>query len=266
VLRLEGVLNIRDLGGIAAFDGHSVALGRLYRSGSLHEMTGTDRSVLMGLGISTIIDLRSAWERTRQPYSLDGARLVHAPLVDGRFMASIVERFESRRLTSEEIEDWWTFIRVYQTPEEHLGEIRTVFAEILRAPPGSAVLFHCRGGKDRTGFIAALLLGALGVPRSGIARDFLLSNHAMHDGRVTQDSSRMTAMLQESGLSERAIESLTGVREEWLHQLLDGIAARYGSVASYVSNEVGIEAEGLTRLRQAYLDPPRPGVPLRGVE
>ena len=257
MLRLEGVLNFRDLGGIAASDGRRVAPGRLYRSASLHEMTDADRSSLEDLGIGTIIDLRSDWERGRQPYSLAGARMVGAPLVSDERMASIVARFEGGTLTSEELEDWWTFTRVYQTPEEHLAAIRMVFDEFLGVRPGGAVLFHCRGGKDRTGLIAALLLDALGVPRAGIVGDFLRSNGAMDDAAATEDFARLAASLERSGVTRRAIEAITSVKEQWLHVLLDGISSRYGSVRSYLADTVGIGDIGLKRLREIYLD--RPG-------
>lgn len=256
VLRLEAVLNIRDLGGIATSDGRRVAPGRLYRSASLHQMTDADRSSLEGLGIATIIDLRSNWERGRQAYSLEGARMVSAPLVTDERMASIVARFDGGTLTSEELEDWWTFTGVYQTPGEHLEAIRRVFDEFLGIPPGGAVLFHCRGGKDRTGVIAALLLEALGVPRPAMVRDFLLSNAAGDDVAATEDFARLAATLQRSGLSGRAIEAMTGVEEQWLHTLLDGISSRYGSVRSYLADTVGMGETGLRRLRETYLEPP----------
>ena len=256
VLRMEGVFNIRDLGGIATSDGRRIAPGRLYRSASLHEMTDTDRSAFERLGIGTVIDLRSHWERGRQPYSLEGARMVNAPLVTDERMAAIVARFDGGTLTSDEVEDWWTFAGVYQTPEEHLEAMRIVFDEFVGVPPGEAILFHCRGGKDRTGLIAALLLEALGVPRAGIVWDFLLSNGASDDVAATEDFARLTAVLGRSGLSRRAIEAMTGVEEDWLQTLLAGICSRYGSVRSYLADTVGIGEPGLKRLRENYLEPP----------
>ena len=53
-----------------------------------------------------------------------------------------------------------------------------VYARFLRllAESDAPVVFHCSAGKDRTGFGAALLLAALGVPKAGIEADFLRTN------------------------------------------------------------------------------------------
>jgi protein-tyrosine phosphatase len=43
-------------------------------------------------------------------------------------------------------------------------------------PSGTATLFHCAAGRDRTGIIAALLLGLVGVTDGQIAMDYVQSN------------------------------------------------------------------------------------------
>lgn len=48
--------------------------------------------------------------------------------------------------------------------------------EIYLDEKSYAILHHCHGGKDRTGFGSALILGILGVPKAEIMRDYLLSN------------------------------------------------------------------------------------------
>jgi protein-tyrosine phosphatase len=47
--------------------------------------------------------------------------------------------------------------------------------EAIATEPAPA-LFHCHTGKDRTGFLAALILGALGVSDEDIMADYLTSN------------------------------------------------------------------------------------------
>lgn len=51
------------------------------------------------------------------------------------------------------------------------------------------MIFHCSAGKDRTGILAALLLGVLGVPDEDIARDYALTAPHMksHIARLSQD-------------------------------------------------------------------------------
>jgi protein tyrosine/serine phosphatase len=42
-----------------------------------------------------------------------------------------------------------------------------------------SVLFHCLGGRDRTGILAALVLSVAGVPNVLIEDDFVLSDERM---------------------------------------------------------------------------------------
>ena len=49
-----------------------------------------------------------------------------------------------------------------------------LFEHLLQAE--GPLVFHCTAGKDRTGFAAALILHALGVPRAVVMQDYLLTN------------------------------------------------------------------------------------------
>src|SRR5260370_17255457 len=56
---------------------------------------------------------------------------------------------------------------------------REAFGAALRllcAPGRLPLLYHCTGGKDRAGWMTAIVLTALGVPRELVLRDYLLSN------------------------------------------------------------------------------------------
>ena len=82
-LHMEQVHNIRDIGGVPTRFGPYVATGRLFRSASPHEMTGADRDILRRLGIRTIVDLRTRWERDRQAYEIAGVDILSIPLAAG---------------------------------------------------------------------------------------------------------------------------------------------------------------------------------------
>jgi len=253
-LVLERVRNIRDIGGVVTRSGRQVAEGRLVRSASPHEMTDADRAALLRLGVRTMIDLRTRWERDRQPYTLAGADLLAVPLAAEDAVSSITERFMAGDLTSAELEDWWSLVGIYDAPETQAAGIRRVFDALLQVAPGEAVLFHCRGGKDRTGLIAALALETLGVDRALVLQDFLLSRDAPHRD-PTAEAEAMRAAMEKMELSRAAIRSLSGVRAEWLSALLERVEADYGSVAAYLSDHIGIGADGVDRFRYLYLDP-----------
>ena len=255
VVRFEGIVNARDLGGLATSNGGCVAPGRLYRSASLHEMTGADRSTLEALGIRVIIDLRAEWERREHPYEWTKGRMVLAPLVDDDLVESITGRFTDGTLRSSELEDWWDLTRVFQAPEERAPEIGTIFETLLGADPAEGVLFHCRGGKDRTGMVAALVLEALGVTRTEVLADFMLSNESGDAERMTEEFKAIATAPGRKPWSAEARFSLTGVRREWLDTLSRGIEDRYGSVTDYLTGRVGISPGDLARLRERYVVP-----------
>jgi protein-tyrosine phosphatase len=260
--RLERVLNLRDLGGLATPDGRCVANGRIFRSGSLHEMTDADRSTLERLGIRTVIDLRSAWERHHQPYEWAAVRLVPAPLADDSLVQSIFTRFEAGTLKADEIADWWQLTGVHQSPVKHPASIRTIFQTLMEAAPDAAVLYHCTGGKDRTGMVSALVLEALGVRREAIVADFMLSNRLLDaEARADEFAARADEFAAradfENGASLVAQDlfPLTGVRKDWLDTFFGQVARRFGSVERYLIDEVGLGRSGLTELRTRYLQP-----------
>ena len=251
-LRPEGVPNFRSLAG-ATFAGRRLTPGRLYRSGSLHQMTDAGRATLDDLGIRTVIDLRCEWERMQHPYRWDGLEIVLAPLVENHVVTSMVERFKSATITSEELEDWWNATRVFQAPEEQIPSIRVIFDRLLRLPGDGAVLIHCRGGKDRTGMVSAFVLDALGVRREDVMADFVRTNDESQEWAQREAA----AIVNRGGvvLSPAAIAAFSGVRAEWLDTLFERVAAQYGSVAEYLAGHIGIGDRGVARLRKLYLEP-----------
>lgn len=63
----------------------------------------------------------------------------------------------------------------YFTHKEAI-ESQKKFLELCRDNKEGSLLFHCKDGKDRTGFMAALILEVLGVKREDIMKDYLMTN------------------------------------------------------------------------------------------
>lgn len=253
VIRLEKVQNLRQLGGLPTARGLQVVPNLLFRSGTLHEMTTGDRAVLEGLGIRIVIDLRSAFEQERQSYEWPVGRKVAAPLADDGAVAAIFGRFQAGSLSERDVEDWWNLTRVFDIPGDHRDSLRTVFRTLLEAAPAEGVLYHCTGGKDRTGVVSALVLDALGVARPAILDDFLLTN----TGARARAAEFIEWMERATGrsLTPEAAYWLAGVKEEWLEEFFRRLADRYGSTAQYLRDELGVGPEDLTALRRQYLEP-----------
>ena len=254
-ISLGTVQNLRELGGLPAADRCRVASGRLFRSGSLHEASPADRAALEAMGIRITIDLRSAFEQARQSYEWPSGRRVAAPLAHDEAVAAIFARFQGGGLTERDVENWWHLTGVFRLPEEHVSSMRTIFTTLLQAGPGEGVLFHCTGGKDRTGVVAAFLLEALGATRQVILEDFLLTNV----GAAARAAEFVEWMKRATGQAMRPEMAywLAGVKGEWLETLLDQTAARYGSITGYLRDRLGFGGQEVAALRGLYLE--RPG-------
>lgn len=235
---LEGCFNFRDLGGRVTRSGQRVRTGRLFRSDALHHMTPADVSrVRDALGVRTVVDLRSGVEREAEaPAALCAppVTLHHVPLFDR-------ERTGAGSAASLSLGQLYALM--LQFAREQI--VRTV--GILTESEAPAV-FHCAAGKDRTGVVAAVLLGALDVSDEVIVEDYA-------DTRRSLD--RIVARLRESDSYGYVFEELP---PETLHaepatmeELLAHVRSRYGSMQGYL-REAGVADTALDRLAERLLE------------
>jgi protein-tyrosine phosphatase len=178
----------RDLGGLRTSDGRTIRAGALVRARSLDQLTEAGWSALRALGVRTLIDLRNEDERSCAP-SPSGIRCLHVPL-DGVY---------DREFWDEWAADWRFGTPVYYGP--HLARFpersSAVLEAIASAPPGG-VLFHCMGGRDRTGMIAMLVLALVGVAPEDIVADYELSAGGH------PDAAAVAAGVERAGTTARA--------------------------------------------------------------
>jgi protein-tyrosine phosphatase len=171
-LVFEGCFNFRDLGGYPTADGRRTRWRRLFRADGLSRLTENDLSALAGLGVVTVIDLRTDLEADTQgrfPDGVEGVHYHHLPLTD-------------TLPGEEETPDW---DRAAFVSERYLAMLSEGMATVASAvglladPERQPAVFHCSVGKDRTGVLSALVLGFLGVPDEIIVEDYALSYEAM---------------------------------------------------------------------------------------
>ena len=150
---LEGTKNTRDLGGMPVAGGR-LRNGRLYRSGALCFATPGDVAKLNGLGLHTLVDLR-----TDKEIEKDGA---------DRLVLPENLRFPMTSYHGRGGEAYRSLL--LQNPQALRG-----FFNLLARSDSYPILYHCSAGKDRVGILTALLLDALGTPRELILDDYLQS-------------------------------------------------------------------------------------------
>jgi protein-tyrosine phosphatase len=236
-LAWEGVLNARDLGGYPTADGRQTRWGAVVRSDSLTALTSAGREALISHGVRSMVDLRLPGEVADQPNPFaepadHGIAYANVSFVDPAAAPP---------------EDAITLADGYKRMLDRFQkQVAAVMAAIAEAP-GGGVLVHCAAGKDRTGLIAALLLGLAGVAPETIAADYALTAECLRP--------REQAWL-ENGPGDRA------EREEQLRRfaptaavmeaVLEHLTVRYGGVAAYLL-EAGVAPEDLDRLRARLL-------------
>ncbi len=219
LIKLEGCLNFRDLGGYPTRDGRTVRWRQLFRSDALHELTPGDVALLRDdLGIRDVVDLRSTAELQSDGQGLLGTEAIrfhHLPLFESE--ATIhAARVKARSLAEQ-------YLLLVEFAKDQIARVIAALASAT----GPAV-YHCAAGKDRTGVISAVLLGLLGVTDDIIVVDYVATRQnldAIIDRLMASKGYRTT-------LSMLPPETLHAEPETMI-DLLERIRAQYGSVREY---------------------------------
>ena len=264
--------NLRDLGGLATIDGQRVRAGRLFRSGHLSELDRAEAAILGGLGLRTIIDLRRPSEVADFPTpDLDGVdRLwmsvspedsefaVAANLLFGNQPEQVDTAEDSKFAVAANLlfgnqpeqVDIATMLEGYfrNTVTNRLDGYRPVF-EAATDPDRQPLLFHCMGGKDRTGFVAGVLLRLLGVGQEEVMADYLLTNEILGDRMARRADQARQRIAQRSGVEpdqvdERHLEGVRAMlytRPSFLQASFDAVTDKFGTWETFRRDGLGID-------------------------
>lgn len=167
-LELEGLDNVRDVGGLPLRGGGTTAPGVLLRSATLRYVTPADVEHLVAtFGLRLVLDLR-----TTREIEHDGPTALAAVGVRTVALSFIPEQ---GRPLPETGEDTDPLLRGYLGYLTHRGENVVEAVRLLAAEDAGPALVHCAAGKDRTGVLVALVLDAVGVERDAVVADYALS-------------------------------------------------------------------------------------------
>jgi protein-tyrosine phosphatase len=233
-IKLPGTTNLRDLGGYPAAGGGSVRWRTLLRSDALHRLDASGRAALAGLGLRTVIDLRTDKEVRATPSALDdtGARTYHVPLFDADVVGHLPPELAA----------------VYRYMIDDCGAAIAEAIGRLCADGALPGLVHCTAGKDRTGLVVALVLEVIGVPDEIIAADYAMSGTYLDPGAAGAISRIRAA----SGVGRWLDLGALGASPQVIRDALARVRARSGSVSGYLLGN-GLTAADLTNLRAALI-------------
>jgi protein-tyrosine phosphatase len=240
----EACFNFRDLGGYPTADGGSLRWNTLYRSDTLHRLTPSDVDVFASLGLRTVIDLRSKSELSEYGRLRTDAGTVdwhHSPMLDnlnarGRTPAAV---------PTEDYAAGSFYMRV-------LEAFRDSVVQTFRLLAGEGALpavFHCTGGRDRTGMVAALVLDMVGVPDGIIGDDYLLTQRAGERTRAWIEANEPQLLL----LATDVPPEIRELRSEVILGFLGRVRTEYGSTAGFLAR-AGFGDDEQERLRNRLVD------------
>lgn len=248
----QGSPNFRDFGGYPTAHGRSVRRNLLFRSGQLSALTTSDLQAFQSLNLEWIFDFRREQECLQEPTVFPSGvfpKIVSLPIEPGSTSHfNVMDGISSESLTSAEVIEF--MCHVYREfVSHHSDKFRSMFEYLLNRTRGAS-LIHCSAGKDRTGFAAAMILSALGVPREAIVKDYLLSAEFFN---AEAELPRHVKKFNWSG-SVEVFRPLLEVREDYLLAAFTAVLKEYSDLDGYLAEELGVDEQAREELRARYLE------------
>jgi protein-tyrosine phosphatase len=248
-LALQGTPNFRDFGGYTTRDNRCVRWGVLYRSGHLNQLSDSDLHIMAALNIGLVCDFRHLEESERTPNRYaphHRPRVENLPIMPGSAFNVFAKLSEHDSASAEEMARVMIAINRDLALEQQ-DAYRKLFH--LLANHDNGVLIHCAAGKDRTGFGAALILAALGVPEETLLHDYLLTEKYLP---IDSDINTVRKKYQ-LNLPDAVLRPMLEVRREYLRAALDAVHAEYGSLDDYLRDALHVDAHMQRELRSRLL-------------
>jgi protein-tyrosine phosphatase len=127
------------------------------------------------------------------------------------------------------------------------------FGTVLRniASSSGPALFHCQGGRDRTGITAAMLLEILGVPRQTILEDYVLSTVYLNE-RPTAPAAAPAS--EAEARAEKLYSEVIQLQPRYIAAVFQEIAAKHGSFDRYRRSALQLTDADVLRLKSRLLE------------
>ena len=183
-LKVEGVSNTRDIGGLSVGSGKRIKQGMIYRGGKLEDITDAGKDFfLYNLNIMTDLDLRTPGEGGAGSVSPLGSGVNYINL-DGRYYTGSkgISNEEGKKIFADEI-------RIFANPDNY------------------PIYIHCSLGRDRTGTLVFVIQSLLGVSRNTLMMDYELSVFSVTG---TKDNASVTAIRNNITSTYNYINSFEG--------------------------------------------------------
>ncbi len=201
--------------------------------------------------LKTIIDLRIDEEGGGERNLIySNTTLNHLPISFGNLSLEKI----SELLKMGNIDEIDSFMRNgYRTfSSDFTNEVKTFFT-ILLNEDALPVAFHCTAGKDRTGMLTALFLLGLDVSKEDVINDYMESNNHIDTKGISQEiaeylRSSSSIQLPNPEQSVQTLGMLFEVRKSWIEIFIQGTEESFGSIKSYLKDEIKLDIENLKKI------------------
>lgn len=247
---VEGAVNLRDLGGYRTRDGGIVRSGQVYRSGMMHHITPAGLATLRDdLRIRTVVDLRNDQELNadgRSPFEDYGIAWRSLPIGVETVMTPEERQERYEALAAGQVDWCESYVHMIDRGAAAFRAFFELVADAANAP----LVFHCTGGRDRTGVGAALLLSSLGVDGETVARDYSLTG-----GLLQPHIDRFGRQMESLGMTPERWGSLLETPAGAMRRFLAHVRSEHGGAESYL-REAGVPGTAFAAARENLLIPP----------
>ena len=262
-IHLHSIQNARELGGYITDNGRRITNGLLLRTASLNGISDEDIRLLTNVyRVQNIIDFRMPMETAgAEDPPISGAQYHHLNVI-------ALSNLPTQDMPEVDISNL-DLIQVVMMSEQmgmldenmYIGFLSTetgkkayadFFRFLLDTDPDRAVLWHCTGGKDRTGLAAMLLLSALDAEEETVVKDYLLTNE-YNAKRIAGTRRYLKEQGYDDALIEKAVIVFDAVDERFMRSALAYLKKEYGSVNGYIRDGLNIFQTEIDILKEKYL-------------
>lgn len=243
-VKVKSVANFRDVAGSGAglvlSDGTRMATGVVYRSSKLRPLSSTDKKKLVAAGITDIYDLRTPTVVKASPDPKVKGAAWHLSNVFAVKKSPVVRPSSVAKATAH--------MRAMNKAFVSSAKQRKAIAAVLRGITNDKgpVIVHCTEGKDRTGWISAVLQLVAGASEKSVVGEYLLSNTY----RKKLIDAEVAHVRKTKGTKAASIKkALLTVDDSYLKAGLSELKKRYGDVDGYLTDGLGLSRSTIVELR-----------------
>lgn len=245
VIPTSGFSNLRDAGGYMTNEGNQMRWGKFYRGGRFRDLTHRDSLVIASLGLKqslVLSDSHTFVYLTEGPGGVPQKDFAANTPID---YSSVLTKISRGEMTREGVvlfvHDMFNSL-AYENPDQLSAALH-----YLLDPDHYPVLICDEWGKERVAFLTMLVQYSLGVSRSDILQDYLMSNALLPMEKLAPEGIRFTPARQE------ALTEFFRCRPSDLLSIMTDIEDKYGTIEAYMETVLDFDEADRARLRSLLL-------------